>query len=170
MTVTAKINGQEARIMIDSGATGNFLAQSFARKHRLPWVKKIESVPLQNFDGTPVSTNGGRMDRETAALQLRVGLHQEEIRMDLTDIPGYDAILGKPWMKPCDRLAIRRDRRMEMLLPKTTPGCGCATDHAQGFRTIQEEGSGCSRLYLVPPAESATVGSPDNSRRIRSVL
>ncbi len=99
MTVTAKINGQEARIMIDSGATGNFLAQSFARKHRLPWVKKIESVPLQNFDGTPVSTNGGRMDRETAALQLRVGLHQEEIRMDLTNIPGYDAILGKPWMK-----------------------------------------------------------------------
>jgi hypothetical protein len=60
---------------------------------------KKEPFPLKGFDGKPMTYNNGIISRETPLVPLIIGRYLEKIQFDITDTPGYDVVLGLPWLK-----------------------------------------------------------------------
>jgi len=57
------------RVMIDSGAIGNYLSAQSARRHQIPTQKKQIPYPLKMIDGTPIKGKG-EIDEETPELTM----------------------------------------------------------------------------------------------------
>ena len=69
--------------MIDSGATGSFISESFARKHWLKTSLKRHPVALTVIDGRPIAS--GLVTHE-CRVNMRIGKHVEEIVLNVTNI------------------------------------------------------------------------------------
>jgi len=82
-----------AVILVDSGATGNFLASKFASKARLTLTAGPPS--------TATLANGQPQDASGVACgtPVRIGSYTDRIDFNVTDLCGYDAILGMPWLE-----------------------------------------------------------------------
>jgi len=93
-----KVSNVPARALIDSGCTGNFLSPQFAKRHGTVTRRKKEPFPLMAIDGKPVTYNKGMVTHETNELPLRLGRHREMLQFDITEAPGYDVVLGLPWL------------------------------------------------------------------------
>ena len=93
LTFQGKIGRCHARILIDSGATENFVAQTFLDKNKM----KTVTIP----DGPKVElADGGRYDCTQALKQatLYIGPYQEEILAYAMPLKHHDVILGKSWL------------------------------------------------------------------------
>jgi len=53
LIVNGKINRRKARIMIDSGATGNFISNTFVTKNHIPYQAKEKPYELAMADESP---------------------------------------------------------------------------------------------------------------------
>ena len=97
--IKMRVNGHLTNAMINSGATGNFMSESFARKHKIPTQEKRNPYQLTVVDGTPLSNDQGQVTKETKNLRLCVDsttIGSEEF--DLVQIP-HEVILGLPWLE-----------------------------------------------------------------------
>ena len=83
--------------MIDSGATGSFIDDSFIQNHKIPIVKKLIPIELNVIDGRPISS--GKITHNTIKLQMYYSNHCENIILDITSLGKYPIILGIPWLK-----------------------------------------------------------------------
>ena len=61
-----------AKAMINSGVTGNFMSESFARRNKVPVQGKKDSYQLTVVDRTPLSKDEGQVMKETKSLGLSV--------------------------------------------------------------------------------------------------
>lgn len=86
------INGQPARILIDSGASGNFLAAEFTKQHSFRTTQQ-SSFPVTFADGR-AAPNGGLVKRA----QLRCQRYKSRLDFNVLPLHGVDAILGLPWL------------------------------------------------------------------------
>lgn len=59
LIVNGKINGRKARIMIDSGATGNFISNTFVTKNHIPYQVKEKPYELTITDESPSNYEDG---------------------------------------------------------------------------------------------------------------
>ena len=82
--------------LLDSGATGNFLSSSFARSHNLRPQNTVPRKPptVTLADGHQQATAG-----TLSSVLTRVASFQEALDFVLTDLQGFDAILGMPWLQ-----------------------------------------------------------------------
>ena len=97
--IKIRVNGWLAKAMINSGTTGNFMSESFARRNKVPVQGKKDSYQLTVVDRTPLSKDKGQVMKETKSLRLSV--HSMTIRteeFDLVWIP-HEVILGLPWLE-----------------------------------------------------------------------
>ncbi|RAL58494.1 hypothetical protein DID88_005198 [Monilinia fructigena] len=78
-----KINGQIQQAMIDSGATGNFIAPEAAKYLGVPLQKKQKTLPIA----------------ETRPVQMNINQHSEVIQLDVVPLGQQQIILGMPWLK-----------------------------------------------------------------------
>ena len=87
--VTLIISSQKRKflnIMLDSGATGNFLDSSLARKLEIPVVSKLQPEPVRAVDGSELSS--GLITHQTKDLAAFCDNgHTELITFDLIDTP-----------------------------------------------------------------------------------
>ena len=88
------VSGHRAVILIDSGATGNFVSASFVSKHRLP------SVPLAKQDFVTLA-DGSQQAAGSTVPSVPVSVNSYSDHIDLVSLPlaGYDIILGMPWLR-----------------------------------------------------------------------
>ncbi|KAL2013107.1 hypothetical protein VTN00DRAFT_632 [Thermoascus crustaceus] len=99
LVITVKINGKKARAMIDSGAIGNFVSNTFVTRNGIPFTGKKEPYQLSTVDGSASSYGGGWVQMETDQSSLKIGQHKEKINLDITRMPGHDIILEILWLK-----------------------------------------------------------------------
>ncbi|KAM0712543.1 hypothetical protein Q7P37_011640 [Cladosporium fusiforme] len=99
LRVWVTISTTRAIALIDSGCTGIFMTPGFARRSKILLRKKAEPFSLSAFDGKPVAYNQGMITQETEPVPLRMGRHREKLQFDITDSPGFDVVLGLPWLK-----------------------------------------------------------------------
>jgi len=85
--------------MIDSGATGNFISNTFVTKNHIPYQAKEKPYELAMADESPSNYGDGWVRMETKESTLTIGQHSERINLDITRIPRHDIILGIPWLK-----------------------------------------------------------------------
>lgn len=82
-------------VMIDSGATAEFINQRLVDQLGLIPRKKIHPRPLYTVDGSKVKS--GSVKNEVL-VTLKLGDHLEDVILDVADIGRHDIILGLPWL------------------------------------------------------------------------
>ena len=139
---TGTLDGVEARILIDTGATGCFVSQSLAAQlHKVP--KVIKSLPVQ--------VAGGHVNAVArCAPRLILGEHHSSPTcMVLEALPGdFDLILGEQWLKEHKgRLdfagtgafasVMKEHRRIKLIPPPRVAGDGVSEEEAVEASVLQ---------------------------------
>jgi Retrotransposon gag protein/Chromo (CHRromatin Organisation MOdifier) domain/gag-polyprotein putative aspartyl protease/Zinc knuckle len=93
LTFKGKINGHEAMILLDSGASRNFVDTKFVQGHKLA-TKDITPLKVVLADGTQKEIN-----KELNIKELRLDTYRTTgLAAQVITLKNYDAILGKPWL------------------------------------------------------------------------
>ncbi|KAF7842448.1 Retrotransposable element Tf2 [Senna tora] len=100
MKLVGKIKGEEVLIMIDSGASHNFISTSLVDKMSLPKVK-MSSYTVTVRDGHSVKSEG-------RCKKLKVELQGTTLMQDfyLFDLGEVDLILGMEWLKSLGEVSV----------------------------------------------------------------
>ncbi len=67
-----KINGRRLIAMIDSDATGNFMARALVEREEYSTRKKPDAYNLVIVDENPLLDKNERVDRETKSLSITI--------------------------------------------------------------------------------------------------
>ena len=84
--------GTSVKVLLDSGATDNFIARELAEKLRLP-IDDCGKQALQLPDGRRQELSG------RVSCLLRIGSYYGRVPLYVADLPGFDVILGEPWLR-----------------------------------------------------------------------
>jgi len=88
-----KINGHPAWILLDSGASRNFLDENFVNNNNIP-LQTSSPMTIELADGRKQETNTSVRIKD-----LSLGsYHTSNLMIQVIKIQYYDAILGKPWL------------------------------------------------------------------------
>jgi hypothetical protein len=99
ITVEIKIRGKKIKVMLNSGATRNYISPSTVGKLNIP-ITSIVPYTLQLVDGTNANHNEGVVDRATVPSKLSSpDGHKANVQFDISDIGDHEAILGMPWFR-----------------------------------------------------------------------
>jgi len=90
------LNGHRARVLLDCGASGNYITWRVARQHGFRITTKQHPYRLGLADGS--HADHGMITRETVGLAMNIEEHQEVISFDVFD-SSWDAVLGIPWLE-----------------------------------------------------------------------
>ena len=85
----------DKQILVDSGATDNFIHPWLVRRLALGTQKLDHSRKIWNIDGT--NNKAGRIT-EYVDLSIQMGKKQNKMRFLITDLGHEDLILGYPWL------------------------------------------------------------------------
>lgn len=92
--LTGAIGPHSAIVLVDCGATGNFVSSSFVRQHQLSVTAPASEAPLVTLaNGTSKSSPG-----TLVAAPVRIGSYTDSLSFIVTELDGYDVILGMPWL------------------------------------------------------------------------
>jgi hypothetical protein len=88
-----KINGKDAWILLDSGASRNFIDKKFVEENNLA-IRTTTPLTIELADGRKKETN------QVANMRtLQLGIYQtKNLDAQVIDLQHYDAILGKTWL------------------------------------------------------------------------
>jgi len=98
LTVTVPINGIPCQFLIDSGASRNFISESFADKHRLRLSSLEHALRIRLADGTLSAT---KFELHNATVNFPDNFSYKSSFV-ATKLSGYDGILGKPFLDDVD--------------------------------------------------------------------
>ena len=119
--------------MIDSGASGTFIATQFVRNSGIATRKKKNGgYEVTAVDGSFLPD----VDSETMPLPLRIQQHDEEIVLDVIPMARHDIVLGAPWLEQHNPSIDWKKRVLKF------ERCRCVTDIKPGHRqssTTDEE-------------------------------
>ena len=88
--------GNVVSCLVDSGAEGNFVSQSFIRRYGLK-TKKILEQFVTNVNGEQMSVNAWLPGH------LKLGTYHDNLVFHVLDLGSqYDVILGTPWLRRCN--------------------------------------------------------------------
>lgn len=93
LKLTATINGIKATILIDCGATGDFISHDFITRNRLPSTALSTKSTLRLVDGT-----NHTITRRASPLALRFPNFEGTVTPLIVPLLGYDLILGMTWL------------------------------------------------------------------------
>ena len=79
--------------MIDGGATGDFVSRAFVDANRLVSRVVHPGARVRLADGEPQDCS-----REMSKAHVKIGSYRDRLRLRVTDLQGFDVILGKPWL------------------------------------------------------------------------
>jgi len=91
--LSGTIAGHSAVILVDCGASGQFIGSSFVRQHSLPLAKAatLETVTLADGHTQPAAG-------VVSSVPVVVSSYTESLGFVVTDLSGYDAIFGMSWL------------------------------------------------------------------------
>ena len=88
------ISGASATILIDCGATGNFISKSFVSRFvrkPLPMEASLDTITLADGSSQPA----GGIHR---SVPIRIMEYKDALDFTSTTLSGYDVIFGMPWL------------------------------------------------------------------------
>jgi transposase InsO family protein len=96
MKITANIMLRPTLVMVDSGASGNFMSPQYRNRYSISGVKKAQPTPIIGLNGERL---GPGITHESGPLPMVIGNHFEMINFDVTNLGEYDVVLGVPWLR-----------------------------------------------------------------------
>src|SRR5258708_34602743 len=108
-------------MLLDSGATGMFINQSFVQKHQLETTPLPQPVLIHNIDGSP---NENRSVMEEVHVTLCFGCHSERAHLTVANLGQQTVIIGHSWL-PLHNLEVDWVSQ-KVLMMRCPPSCnGC---------------------------------------------
>ncbi|QLI66325.1 Transposon Tf2-12 polyprotein [Metarhizium brunneum] len=98
MVLDAEVMGHRVRILVDSGAMGNYISPRVVNRYQLPWKHKEAPYELTDIEGKLFAYNDGIINQETDHLEVQIQSHSEVIQLDVMDVSEHDLVLGYPWL------------------------------------------------------------------------
>ena len=95
LKIDANILLKTVRVLVDSGACGNFMDPRCVQRIKAPLHKKRQAVPITGLNGEKL---GPGITHETQPQSMIIGTHFETIYFDVSPLGGYDVVLGMPWL------------------------------------------------------------------------
>lgn len=92
LTTPGTANGNHALFLVDSGASFDYVSQSFVQKHSFE-VQKASQVPVRVADGTLYNS-----DKVSKSVKLRIGAFEDTLTLRVFPLLTCDIILGLPWL------------------------------------------------------------------------
>lgn len=86
-------------MMLDSGASGNYMTMEFADRNNIPTVTKKDPYSLRVINGSAANLNRGIIDQETLPVEVKIGQHTELLCFDIVGMASHDAVIGIPWLR-----------------------------------------------------------------------
>jgi RNase H-like domain found in reverse transcriptase/Reverse transcriptase (RNA-dependent DNA polymerase)/Integrase zinc binding domain/Retroviral aspartyl protease/Chromo (CHRromatin Organisation MOdifier) domain/DNA N-6-adenine-methyltransferase (Dam) len=93
LTFEGTINGKTARVMVDSGATHNFIGSTFVKLTKMPTCP-VFATKVHLADGSLHSTI-----RRCVDLELEIEQYATRCDFLVTHLEGHDLILGMQWLQ-----------------------------------------------------------------------
>src|SRR4051794_6272478 len=94
LTFKGTINKHFTKVLIDSGSSGNFVREKFAKVSQIPLHPKQTPYKVKLADKTTLD-----VDRFAANIKLEIQDHTDTLDLDVLPLEGNDIILGKPWLR-----------------------------------------------------------------------
>lgn len=130
LKIKANILGNEVQIIIDSGATGNYMDPRVQEKLKILKRQKPVPIPLTRLNGEELTEN--RIIEEIGWLPMIIDKHFKMINFDIVKLGQDDVILGIPWLRKHNP-AIHWDKEQLQLTR-----CNCKT--TQTIKASQTKG------------------------------
>jgi len=92
------ISGIPVRIMMDSGAEGNYISKSFQQRHNIKTQQKEIPYEVTDVNGEGIGQNS-LIDTETILSCLKIGTHEEWLTLDPISMEHHEIIVGIPWFE-----------------------------------------------------------------------
>ena len=86
-----------SEILLDTGATSNFIDQNYCIQNEIPLVTKESPSKIETIDGRPLAS--GLVIQETLPILVSIGSHIEKVTFDVISLKHYPIILGMPWFR-----------------------------------------------------------------------
>ena len=87
-----RVQGRQCRVLIDSGATNQFISTAFAAKLSGHRVDKSVPDPIRLANGHILTSNRVRR------LAFSMSDYKDQLSFHEVDLEGFDMILGQPWL------------------------------------------------------------------------
>lgn len=97
--ITVNIAFKEARAMIDSGTSGNFMSLLYYQRNNMQKQEKQKVSPIIGLNGERLRPG---ITYESRNLPMVVGNHFKTINFDITNLKEYNIVLGVPWLRKHD--------------------------------------------------------------------
>src|SRR3954463_3475906 len=94
LTFNRIINKHSAKVLIDSGSSGNFVREKFANSVQLPLQPKNTPYQVKLADKMTLDVN-----QAAPHTKLQIQDHRDTIDLDVLPLEGNDVILGKSWLR-----------------------------------------------------------------------
>ena len=91
--LNGKLSRYAVSVMIDSGASGNFVSRQLVDTCGLRTARTSKGLTVTLADGNV------RPCDSSVSETLRMGKYQETMPLRVIDLPHHDVILGKPWLR-----------------------------------------------------------------------
>ena len=98
----------DAILLVDSGASDNFVASSFIKKNQIQ-VSPVQGPKVQLADGQIYQCS-----ESLAKASLKIGPYQEFVAAHVLPLQGYDVILGKSWLEQHNPVIDWRENTMTL--------------------------------------------------------
>src|SRR5258708_921228 len=95
LRTTTSLHSVSTSTLLDSGATGMFVNQAFAQKHKLETHPLPNPVPVHNINGTP--NENGSITEEVKVI-LQYGQHTEKACLTVANLRQQTVIIGHSWL------------------------------------------------------------------------
>src|SRR6266404_1262564 len=95
LTSLTSLASVSTSMLLDSGATGMFINQSFMQKHQLETTPLPQPILVCNVDGSP-NENGSVM--EEVHVTLRFGRHSKRVHLAVANLGQQTVIIGHSWL------------------------------------------------------------------------
>ncbi|KAJ5919015.1 Retrotransposon polyprotein [Penicillium verhagenii] len=150
LKIEANILLQPAKVLIDSGACGNFMDPRCAHRLQVQLHQKTRATPITGLNGESL---GPGMTHESGPLPMIIGNHLESIEFDITNLGGYDVVLGMPWLERHNPAIHWGTRQIDFV------NCECKTANRQwSGRPLPNQGTGSGAgAYERPQDEKPDV-------------
>jgi hypothetical protein len=129
------INGHDARILLDSGSSGNFISDKFIDKY------KLSSTIDQRTNHQIVKLADGTRCDSTGILQsasINIGDYNDDINLSTLSLNDYDVILGMPWLEKQNPKIDWVNRRVEI-----------GTSHASSIQLNEQVNNKHNNYYIT---------------------
>src|ERR1700682_5246842 len=93
ITFMGLVDNQPACILIDTGATNNYISESFVKKHKLYTEPLAKPVEAELANGLSLS-----VIRMVPSIPIRIQDYNDEINANVLALDKYDMVLSMAWL------------------------------------------------------------------------